>query len=68
MFFKPKVAQQDSKDNEKPSTSKNGNICIIEENLPEKFQSTLHLVINNAEKKKQIWDNQDSKVHNVWLF
>ena len=68
MFFKPKVAQQDSKDNEKPSTSKNGNICIIKENLPEKFQSTLHLVINNAEKKPQIWDNQDSKVHNVWLF
>ena len=54
MFFKPKVAQQDSKDNEKPSTSKNGNICIIEENLPEKFQSTLHLVINNAEKNPNL--------------
>ena len=53
MFFKPKVAQQDSKDSEKPSTSKDGNICIIEENLPEKFQSTLHLAINNAEKKNK---------------
>ena len=50
MFFKPKVAQQDSEDNEKPSTIKDDNTCIIEENLPEKVQSTLHLVINNAEK------------------
>ena len=53
MFFKPKVAQQDSKDSEKSSTSKDGNTCTIEENLPKKFQSTVHLVINNAEKKNK---------------
>ena len=32
MFFKPKGSQQDSKDSEKPSTSKDDNTCIIEEN------------------------------------
>ena len=36
MFFKPKVAQQDSKDSEKPSTSKDDNTCIFEENPSEK--------------------------------
>ena len=48
MFFKPKVAQQDSKDSEKPSTIKDGNTCIIEENPPEKVQSILHLVIKKC--------------------
>ena len=55
MFFKPKVAQQDSKDSEKPSTIKDGNTCIIEENPPEKVQSILHLVI------KKCWKNPNLK-------
>ena len=37
MVFKPKVSQQDSKDSEKPSVSKDDNTCITEENPPEKF-------------------------------
>ena len=32
MFFKLKVAQQDSKDSEKPSTSKDDSTFFIEEN------------------------------------
>ena len=57
MFFKSEVAQQYSKNNEKPSTSKDDNTCIIEQNPPKKVQSTPHLVINNAEKAKSeiIW-------------
>ena len=38
LVFKLKVSQQDSKDSEKPSMSKDDNTCIIEENPPEKFR------------------------------
>ena len=52
MFFKPRGVQQNSKDSEKHSTNNDDDTCIIEENPPEKVQSTLHLIISNAEKTK----------------
>ena len=52
-----KVTQQDSKDSEKPSRSKDDNIYLFEENPPEKVQSTPQLVIKNVKKTQSeiIW-------------